>query len=286
MALSGNYQYVPSVSATKSAETILNAGVVGSIPAGIGGMNSTSLAPNGSNMDTAIPSGLGGNGTADGKVLPGAVPAKTGLEPVVVTGSRIDNRVRIKVPSEYNSSKFTTSGKKQNGIIFPYTPQITMEHTADYSKLTPMHSNYSFNFYKNSSVSDISIQGVFTVQNDKDAMALLSTIHLLRSLTKGRFGYNDALRGAPPPICKLMAYGNYMLDNVPISIASFKQDLTSEVDYYRLYSDAMGNPFGEAMVPIKCTLSIVCKLMYSREETSKSTVPNWLSGVSRKKGLL
>ena len=132
MALSGNYQYVPSVAETNSAETILKASVVGDTATGIGNMNSRALAPTKDNSATAIPSGLGGNGTADGTVAAGAVPATTILNPVVVTGSRIDNRVRIKVPSEYNSSKFTTSGKKQNGIIFPYTPQIGIEHTADY----------------------------------------------------------------------------------------------------------------------------------------------------------
>ena len=224
--------------------------------------------------------GTGGGGTADGAVSGGAVPRSRLPATPEFSGVKPDLRVRIKVPSEYQTT-ITNAGKAQHGIIFPYTPQISLEHKAEYATQTPLHTNYALNFYKNSSVSDISIQGLFTVQNDQDAMALLSTIHLLRALTKGRFGYSDPLAGAPPPICRLYAYGQYMLDNVPVSISSFKQDLPTDVDYYYLKSTAPGNPFGQSMVPIRSTISIVCKPMFSRSEMLNSTVLNWLEGSAK-----
>lgn len=233
----------------------------------------------------AVSNNTGGNGTADGTVQRGAAPAIPEAPSVTITGRKTDLRVRIKVPDEYKTP-FTNAGKAQRGIIFPYTPQISIEHKADYATQTPLHSNYALNFYKNSSVSDISIQGIFTVQNDTDAIALLSTIHLLRALTKGRFGYSDPYKGAPPPICRLYAYGQYMLDNVPVSITSFKHDLTTDVDYYHLSSTGSSNPFKGAMVPVKSTISVVCKPMFSRAEMLDATVPNWLKGGTRKQGIL
>jgi len=228
---------------------------------------------------------VGGGGTADGKVSAGANPAKNLDTNFIISNRKKDLRVRIKVPTSYQHSD-TNAGKAQRGIIFPYTPQISIEYKAEYSSQNPLHSNYTFNFYKNSSISDIGIQGVFTVQNDRDALALLSTIHLLRALTKGRFGFSDELRGAPPPICRLLAYGDYMLDNVPVSIASFRHDLPTDVDYYPLSKNAQDNVFGEALVPIKSTIIVNCKIMYSREEMLSATVPKWFGGETRKRGLL
>jgi hypothetical protein len=236
-------------------------------------------------MDTAIPTGFGGGGTADGKVSAGAAPTQSAPTEFQISNRKKDLRVRIKVPTSYQFPN-TNAGKAQRGIIFPYTPQISIEHKAEYSSQNPLHSNYTLNFYKNSSVSDISIQGLFTVQNDQDALALLSTIHLLRALTKGRFGFKDQLRGAPPPICRLLAYGDYMLDNVPVSISSFKHDLPTDIDYYPLSKNAQGNVFGEALVPIRSTIGVTCKIMYSRSEMLSATVPSWFAGTARTRGFL
>lgn len=233
------------------------------------------------NPATSIPRGFGGGGAVGGTVPagPGADPKAT--HPVAAkaqmsNNQKADLRVTIRVPNGYQNKAF------ESGIIFPYTPQITLEHKADFTPQNPLHTNYTLNFYKSSSVSDISIQGLFTVQNDNDAIQYLAAVHLLRALTKGRFGGTDQFRGSAPPICRLMAYGDYMLNNVPVSIASFKQDLPSDVDYYYLASSSLGS----AMVPTKCTISVVCKLMVSRSEMLTASVDSWLSGVSRKAGLL
>ena len=200
-----------------------------------------------------------------------------------------DLRVRIKVPAEYYQSGLTKGYKNvladAGGIIFPYTPLINLEHKADYVTQTPLHSNYALNFYRNSAVSDISIQGLFTVQNDYDAVTFLSTVHLLRSLTKMRFG-TDANKGAPPPVCRLFAYGSFMLDNTPIAISSFKIDLLGDVDYYHLKPPEAA-AFGEAFVPTKSTINLICKPMYSRNEMLNTGVSKWLTNSSqRNSGLL
>lgn len=200
-----------------------------------------------------------------------------------------DLRVRIRVPKDYLTDLTTGSWLEElqgfGGIIFPYTPQVTLEHKADYGSATPLHSNYAINFYKTSSIPDITITGKFTVQNDKDAMVYLATSHLLASLTKMRFGGSsgDSDSGAPPPVCRLEGYGAFMLKNVPIAITSFKHDLPDDVDFYTLDKRGEhGFAFGTTSVPVRSTFTVVCKVMYSRQEMLSASVTKYLNDPSFK----
>jgi hypothetical protein len=225
-------------------------------------------------------------GVPSSQIPSGADPVKEQpAAPVFTNNTKSDLRVWLQVPPSYLTGVTSIKGSK-SGVVFPYTPQISIEHKAEYTAQTPLHSNFALHFYKNSMIGDISIQGLFTVQNDQDAQHYLATVHLLRALTKGRFGGNDSWAGSPPPICRLHAYGAFMLDNAPVTVAAFKQELPFDVDYYYL-STQNSKTFGEAMVPTKCTITIICKPMFSRQEMlSNGSVPSWLSGGSRKGGML
>ena len=211
----------------------------------------------------------------------------------------LDTRVKIRVPQNYiKPLTYGLTGEILNleGIIFPYTPQISLEHRAEYSTLQPMHSNYTQYFYQRSSVSPIQITGKFTVQNEKDAGVYLATVHLLRALTKMRSGGADgdgALSGNPPPVCRLDAYGSFMLDNVPVVVNSFRQELPEGVDYYTLGKDI--NSFGGSSysnydltsVPTYSTITVSLYPMYSRAETQKFNVNGWLTNKDvRRSGFL
>jgi hypothetical protein len=192
-----------------------------------------------------------------------------------------ESRVHIKVPPSYIAGVYTNRQPNiSKGIIFPYTPQISFEHKAEYTSSKTMHSNFQQQFYQNSSVGSISITGKFTVQNDDDAEIYLSTIHLLRSLTKMQTA-NDAFPGSPPPVCRLFAYGDYMLNNVPVTVASFRSDLPDNVDYY-----ATGGKFNGTMVPMMSTIVVNLLPMYSRAEQQKFSVKGWLAGDLNKDGYL
>jgi hypothetical protein len=205
-----------------------------------------------------------------------------------------DRRVRIKVPSDYVTA-FTTGwfpGEygDTSKIIFPYTPTINVEHKATYHNNPITHSNYDIHSYQRSSVGQIKISGKFSVQNDRDAQIFLGTQHLLRSLTKMKFG-NEPLSGAPPPVCRLYAYGQFMFDNVPIVIQSFNIDYPADVDYFTFFKNPAaytGNAsFGENSVPVICTLSLFCLPVYSRREMQEATVDGYLyNRVGRNKGYL
>jgi hypothetical protein len=199
-----------------------------------------------------------------------------------------DHRVRINVPKITYLGRENTNGPNEelvnlNGIIFPYTPAISFEHKADYTSPNVMHTNYSQHFYQRSSVSAITITGKFTVQNDNDAGVYLATIHLLRSLTKMLVN-GESNAGSPPPVCRLFAYGPYMLENVPVAVTSFKNDLPETVDYYALPNSNLA--FKGTMVPVVSTIAVSLLPMYSRREQQQFTVDGWLGGKLNSKGYL
>lgn len=232
-------------------------------------------------------------------LTPGAIPKKAELPTVNISAKRNpgppDHRVRILVPDEY-IQRLTTGGSQKElydvgGIVFPYTPTISYEHKADYTDQKVMHSNYSMYFYQRSYVTPITISGKFTVQNDKDAAVYLATVHLLRALTKMQSGgtgleFPDQASGSPPPVCRLKGYGDFMLDNVPVTITSVRIELTDSVDYFTLGNIKKDRTYGQTSVPTLSTIAITCNPMYSRAEMQKFSVNGWLSGNLRKQGYL
>lgn len=173
--------------------------------------------------------------------------------------------------------------RKLGGIFFPYTPTISIDNKAEYTTQTPTHSNYQQYFYKNSSVGQIQVSGKFTVQDESEGIILLATLHLLRSLTKMRFG-NDDYAGAPPPICRFDAYGTGMFQNVPVVVASWKHELPDNVDYITV----TGGPSFMKLshVPVYSTITLDLNVVYSRQEMLDYNVTSWLRGDLSKRGYL
>lgn len=234
-------------------------------------------------------------------VPPGAEPEKPKSAAVNIRDAagaikKEDLRVKIRVPADYLTRLvrgIDVPAKDEifrlGGIIFPYTPSISYENKADYASVSPLHSNFAQYFYKSSSVSPITITGKFTVQNENDAGVYLGTVHLLRALTRMRSGgpqTGDSDSGAPPPVCRLDAYGDFMLKNVPVVISSFKIELPDSVDYFTL-GKTKGNIYGQGSVPVSSVISLVCNPVYSRSEMQKFSVTGWLSDAKiRKAGYL
>lgn len=120
-----------------------------------------------------------------------------------------------------------------NGVIFPYTPSISVTHSANYTSQSLTHSNYAMSFFKNSEVNDIQIQGDFTVQNEVEGQYLMAAVYYLRACTKMFFG-QGANAGQPPPIVFLNGYGSHYFPNVPCVITSFTHTLPPDVDYLQI----------------------------------------------------
>jgi hypothetical protein len=209
-----------------------------------------------------------------------------------------DLRVKIRVPPKYlTAATFGPNNELKNlgGLVFPYTPSVSYEVKADYSAANPLHSNFAINFYQRSSITSISISGKFSVENASDAGVYLSTIHLLKALTRMRSGgqpnagggrggpsFNDTDSGAPPPVCRLDAYGDMMLMNVPVAITSFRIELPDSVDYF-----SSTNPvYGTNLVPTMSTLAITCLPMYSRDEMQRFSVTGYLARTYENRGYI
>lgn len=172
-----------------------------------------------------------------------------------------------------------------NGVIFPYTPSITMSHTAIYNSQSLTHSNYAMQFYQGSEVSDIQISGDFTVQDTKEGKYLLAAIYFFRACSKMFFGFDKQTglgAGNPPPIVYLDGYGEHYFPHVPCVLTSFSHQLPDDKDYIEVPIDTVTlnestNPRGAAgtyayssttkmtRLPTVSSVSITLRPVYSRK---------------------
>lgn len=202
-----------------------------------------------------------------------------------------DYRAKLRVPPSFIESTVTAGLQQElktnGGIVFPYTPQIGYETNAAYANMNLLHTNFPVYTYKHSGISAINLTAKFTVQNDKDAANYLGMIHLLRCLTKMAVG-NEAAAGTPPPVCRLDAYGSYMIRNVPVVVSSFRLDFPDNVDYYRTDLSAgsgegrgggvAGDVYGWNFVPTSSQIVMSLLPMYSRKEQIAFNRANFIEG--------
>lgn len=191
-----------------------------------------------------------------------------------------DWRVRISLPPSSpvlkNNPLLSTLSQpgRPSGLVFPYTPNITVTHNARYQEQALTHSNYKNYFYEGSDVSAINIVGDFTVQNHDDALYLLASIFFLRTCTKMFFG-KDANAGNPPPIVFLDGYGDFYLPHVSCVVTSFQHTMPADVDYVEVKYSA-GSQYAEAngatssasqqiaRLPTTSQLNVTLQPIYSR----------------------
>lgn len=158
--------------------------------------------------------------------------------------SRADWRVRLSLAPKadylYNVAKegdLLAPLKNTGGVIFPYTPQIQVSYQANYDPTDITHTNYKHYNYKNSEVSQISINAEFTAQDTAEANYMLAVIHFFKSVTKMFYGQDkNPTNGTPPPLCYLSGFGAYQFDNHPVAVTSFQYNLPNDVDYIRASS--------------------------------------------------
>lgn len=140
-----------------------------------------------------------------------------------------------------------------DGVIFPYTPSVSVAYNAAYESSDLVHSNYKIYNYKNSSVDNITISCDFTAQDTNEANYLLAVIHFFRSVTKMFYGRDENPRnGVPPPLCYMSGLGTFQFDNHPLVITNFTYTLPTDVDYIRAGSQTNepGNNVGQQTPPV------------------------------------
>jgi hypothetical protein len=143
-----------------------------------------------------------------------------------------DWRVRLSLPSwpAFSSSPVLKPLKDAGGLIFPYTPTISIESSAKYTPVSPVHTNFAFQTYENSKPGAITITAPFFVEDAGQALYWIAAVHYLRSVSK-MFTGRDFIAGNPPPLVLLNGYGNYVFKNVPVVITKFTVSLKNDTDY-------------------------------------------------------
>jgi hypothetical protein len=135
-----------------------------------------------------------------------------------------DFRVRLaaQTRTQYNGELLSPL-LNTGGLLFPYTPTITVSQEVDYANMQMVHSNMDYYSYSRTPNTTISLAGKFTVQNQKEGLYALAAIHFLKTMSKMYFGEKDAgnnLAGLPPPILLLKGYGKYMFNNIRVILKS------------------------------------------------------------------
>jgi hypothetical protein len=143
-----------------------------------------------------------------------------------------DWRVRLSLPKwpSFRTSPVLEPLKNAGGLVFPYTPQITVASSAKYSPISTTHTNYTFQAFTNSDPGTIQITAPMNVEDQTQGIYWVAAMHYLRSLTK-MFAGLDPKAGNPPPVVFLNGYGNYVFKNVPVVITQFQTTLDDKCDY-------------------------------------------------------
>lgn len=167
-----------------------------------------------------------------------------------------------------------------SGLVFPYTPAVTVTHNARYGTTPLTHSNYQSVFYEGSEVQAITISGEFTVQNIAEGQYLMAAIQYMRACTKMFFGGSE-LAGTPPPMVFLDGYGPAYLPHVPCVVTNFTHTMPADVDYVEIpvgvsLQNIAGNQVAtdnfaaRTRLPTMSTLSITLQPIYSRNNIANN----------------
>ena len=225
-----------------------------------------------------------------------------------------DWRVRLQVPDgpltkffDFDNNPIMNPLAESNGMFWPLTPAVVIQHSANYNAMDQVHSNFPHQAYQNSQVDSLNIIGEFPVQNSEDAKHWVATVNFLRTATKMFFGKEDGidgLKGNPPPIMHLYGYGDHMFNRVPVVINTFNVELRPGIDYistkqndlaYSASPRDLGGydeaglqvaPSAESQTwaPTLSNISVLVTPIYSRDSIKNFSMKKFVNGELNGKG--
>lgn len=222
---------------------------------------------------------------------------------------KTDWRVRLKVPEgklqeffDFQNNPILQPLAASQGIFWPLTPAVVIQHSANYNAMDQVHSNYPHQAYQNSQVDSMNIIGEFPVQNSEDAKHWVATVNFLRTVTKMFFGADDGngLKGNPPPILHMFGYGDHMFNKVPVVINTFNVELRPGIDYISTkqsntpYRELNGADAGfqqsiiagesQTWAPTLSNISVLVTPIYSRDSIKNFSMKKFVRGELNGKG--
>lgn len=186
--------------------------------------------------------GAGDDGTIGGSISenpPGSFSnTGFGIEPAP------DWRTRLRPPSKkierYFGPKVASNPMailhETGGLIFPYTPGLSMDQAVEYTSQGMTQVNQDSYYFSKHASLELNFSGDWTVQSMREGAYALGCIHFLRTNTKMRFGVigENQVAGQPPPVFILDAGGSMLFNQVPVLIKSFNITFDKDVDYVRV----------------------------------------------------
>ena len=166
---------------------------------------------------------------------------------------------------------------RTRGILFPYSPNITVQSQVEYSQYDTQHTNYQQNAYSRTRTPNIQITADFVNQTTEEGLYTIGVLHFLRTATKMHFGRNDGKKGTPPPVLSFSAYGNFNFNFVPVLIGSFTQSYPNDVDYIQV---------GGSSIPAIMTIAIDLIPQYSARKQLEFSLDKFASGELYNRGYI
>jgi len=164
-----------------------------------------------------------------------------------------------------------------SGILFPYTPTVSIGHSAQYAGMHPTHSNYVQHSYNASAIDSITIDAYFTANTADEARYVFAVLHFLRSAYKMFFGA-DRLRGTPPPVLRMSGYGPYNYNSIPVVLANFTEIMPADRDYIEVPLAAAPDASTKTMIPTYLPVTISLMPIYSKNQIGNFSLEEFAAG--------
>lgn len=209
--------------------------------------------------------------------------------------ARKDLRARLSLRGSSYAGGFAGSGseyslpfngpgrilRQTGGIIFPYTPVISVSHQVEYSQYELVHTNYQQNAYVKTRNPAIQITGMFASQTPEEAAYTVGVMHFLRVVSKMHFGLNDRDAGTPPPVLEFSAYGTHNFHRIPVLLGTFNFNYQDDVDYVEIVT--AGQP---TQIPSTMIIAMDLLPQYSPDMQTKFNLTEFSNGTGYKRGFL
>ena len=188
-------------------------------------------------------------------------------------GVSSNHKVRLfaKQPGEYSSGPFQVL---KGGVIFPYTPTINFNHSANYGSYETTHSVFQPQYYINTPNPTISVTATFTAQSEEEALYSAAAIHFFQSVTKSSFG-ESANPGKPPSVLLFSGFGALHAERVPVVLRNFTYTLIEDTDYVTV--DVAG--LGETSIPTQFIVGLELAVQIMPSKASRFNLQNYQNGM-------
>lgn len=198
---------------------------------------------------------------------------KAGMSSLISTASSITSDVQTALLGNSSNNNILQPLVATNGLMFPYTPNISWTQQIEYGNQSLVHTNQDFRYFIKGKSASFTITGDFTSENSTNALYTLACLHFLKTVTKMHFGETDANRGLPPPMMVLSGYGPYMMSNIPVIIESFSMNWPQDVDYVSVTVGGYQN-----WIPVTTQITVQCTYQQTPQAATQFNYSSYASG--------